>query len=397
MKKHDLEEVIEDRNEVINELIEEIKLQKDQRIERCKSYSLAEIFFLVLCAQINECESFRAYELYGKEKLDSILKRYLPYEDGAPSRSTIARVLGMFDPTELEKIFAGWVQKIVKQNIPSQAEGTELQVIAVDGKKHRGSQDSLCLVSAYDVTGGLTLAQQAVPEKSNEIAAIKPILSMLLLTSKHVVSVDAIGCQKEIATATRERGGHYFLAVKKNQLKLFEQIEEYFNSLRCRKTCASITRSNKGHGRIETRTCYVSQEIDWIEGKRDWKDLAAIVMIQSQRTIKGKTTIEKRYFITSSDADPATLLTASRAHWGIENTHHWVLDVVFHEDRILWDRTIAHNEAIIRRVALNLLRNYRNIRPRRSERSERISIKLLRKLLFIADREMIQLLNGATL
>jgi predicted transposase YbfD/YdcC len=174
-----------------------------------------------------------------------------------------------------------------------------------------------------------------------------------------------------------------------------EEVSDYFGSKDCLKNCAVAARADKGHGRIEKRTCYATSDIGWISRKADWKCLKSIVMIIAERTVKGKLTVEKRFFISSAKPDPLKLLCATRAHWGIENSLHWVLDVIFGEDdRIIWNQNIAQNESIIRRIALNLLKKYRLLMPTKSARSEKIALKTLRKVLPHDDEGMFKLLQA---
>ncbi len=387
------EDVLIERQEILEGLLAEIHCLEDVRIKRCKKFTLGEIFFLVLCAQICGYETFREYEMYGKLKI-SFLKRFLPYENGHPSRSTIARILALFKPKTLEELFMKWVRSIVEKETAQQPENSESAVLAIDGKTHCGAlSEKLHLVSAFDTKTGLILGEEKVNTKSNEITAI-PLLLDALEIKGHLVSIDAIGCQTTIAEKTRSNGAHYLLALKGNQGDLLKDVSDYFASKDCLKDCETVTRVDKGHGRTETRTCYTSENIDWINQKGRWKDLSGIIMVVAKRCIKGKETIEKRFYITSEKPNATRMLSATRAHWGIENSVHWVLDVIFGEDdRIIWNKNIAQNEAIIRRIALNLLKKYRLSIPRKSERSERIAIKTLRKIMPMNDDGMEQLLK----
>jgi predicted transposase YbfD/YdcC len=388
------ESVLIERREVVDGLIAEINLQKDKRVDRSKRFSFGEIFFLVLCSQVCGYETFREYEAYGKLKID-LLKKFLPYKKGSPSRSTIARVLAIFDPKKLDHLFLEWMQKITKNNEYHVAEKTQKNIV-LDGKTHRGAQDeNLHLVSAFDTNSGLILGEEKVAHKSNEITAIPALLDLIMIQG-HIVSIDAMGCQKSIAEKICSKGADYLLALKKNHANFYEEVETYFQDPDLLKTCNSAIRTDKGHGRVETRTCYVTQNIDWLTEKSSWKNLKSLVMVVSKRWISGKETIEQRFFITSLEADPVKILAATRAHWGIENSLHWVLDVIFGEDsRIIWDHNIAHNESIIRRLALNLLKQYRLTLPTKSAKSEKIAIKTLRKIMIIDDEKMLSLLNKA--
>jgi predicted transposase YbfD/YdcC len=386
------EDILIERQEAVDSLLTEINLLDDVRINRTKKFTLGEIFFLVLCAQICGYETFREYETYGRLKIN-LLRKFLPYKNGHPSRSTIARVLALFEPKIMEQLFIKWMQKVLKQE-DAKVSDNEQDVLAVDGKTHRGLQgETLHLVSAFDTRSGLVLGEEKVNDKSNEITAIPELLDALEITGQ-LVSIDAMGCQTKIAAKIRSKNADYLLALKGNQGTLLQNVADYFESKDCLKECKMVVRTDKGHGRIETRTCYTTDKIDWLENKADWEDLRGIVMIEAKRLIKGKETTENRFYITSAAPEPAKMLGATRAHWGIENSLHWVLDVIFGEDdRIIWNKNIAQNESIIRRIALNLLKKYRFVIPRKSERSERIAIKTLRKVVVVDDDSMEQLLR----
>jgi len=388
------EDILIEREEVLNSLLEEIGKQKDPRINRCKRFSLGEIFFLVLNAQICGYETFREYEAYGQLKL-SFLKRFLPYKKGSPSRSTIARVLAFFDPKHLEKLFIEWMKKIVSLEATKTLENDQ-GVVAIDGKTHCGArgEEKLHLVSAFDTNSGLILGEEKVQDKSNEITAI-PLLLDSLAVQGNLISIDAMGCQIAIAEKIISKGADYLLALKGNQGLLLEDVRDYFESKDCLKNCDVVTRVDKGHGRIEKRTCYTTNDINWIDKKSDWIGFKSIVMVIAERTINGKLTVEKRFYISSVKSDPVRLLLATRAHWGIENSLHWVLDVIFGEDnRIIWNQNIAQNESIIRRIALNLLKKYRLTMPTKSAKSEKIALKTLRKILSHDDEKMFKLLQA---
>ena len=285
------------------------------------------------------------------------------------------------------------MQKIVASGESNKPKNIQ-NVVAIDGKTHCGAQgEGLHLVSAFDTRSGLILGEERVENKSNEITAI-PLLLDLLIIKGNLVSIDAMGCQKAIAEKIISKNADYLLALKGNQNALLEEVRDYFGSKDCLKNCAVVTRMDKGHGRIEKRTCYATSDVSWISKISEWKKLKSIVMVIAERTIKGKKTVEKRFFISSATPDPIKLLCATRAHWGIENSLHWVLDVIFGEDnRILWNQNIAQNESIIRRIALNLLKKYRLIIPTKSERSEKIAIKTLRKIIQHDDEGMFKLLQ----
>lgn len=380
------QEVLFEREEVLKEIIGQIDLQ-DTRINRHKKYSLAEIFLLVLCAQICDYSTFREYEHYGKIKAD-FLKKILPYKEGMPSRSTIARILALFHPKILEQLFITWAEAIIPKNREEQ------RVLAVDGKTHRGARgDNIHLVNVYDTNNGLCLGQEKVDEKSNEITAIPELLEALSIKGQ-IVSIDAMGCQKKIAEKIVSKKADYFLALKGNHGDFFDDVKTYFNDSAVLKNCDFFETIDAGHGRIEKRRCYATSTIEWIKEKSAWLMLKSIVMIEATRYIGDKKSVEKRYFITSLTPNAQKALVVSRAHWGIENSLNWVLDVVFKEDnRIIWNKNIAQNEALIRRVGLNLAKRYQAIHPA-NKKHEKIAIKTLRKSLIGDDFGMFTLLKG---
>lgn len=379
-------EVLIGREEVLHEIIGAINLQ-DSRINRHKKFTLAEIFLLVLCAQICDYSTFREYEYYGEMKLN-FLRTFLPYVHGMPSRSTIARVLALFNPKETEKLFAEWAQAI----LPKDSE--EQRVLAIDGKTNRGARgDKVHLVNVYDTSNSLCLGQEMVAEKSNEITAI-PLLLEALSIAGQIVSTDAMGCQKNIAKTIVKNKADYFLALKANHGDLFDDIKTYFNDPQVLKNCDYFESVCGGHGRVEKRQCYSTSDIGWINGKREWEKLKSIVMIISTRFVGSKESIERRYFITSLEPNAQKNLAVSRAHWGIENNLNWVLDVIFKEDtRIIWNKNIAQNESTIRRIGLNLVKSYQSIHPA-NKKSEKIALKTLRKGLVADDAGMLRLLKG---
>lgn len=379
-------EVLFEREEVLKEIISQINVQ-DTRINRHKKFSLAEIFLLALCAQLCDYSTFREYEHYGKLKID-FLRTILPYEKGMPSRSTIARILALFDPKILEHLFANWAQAIIPKDSADQ------RVLAIDGKTSRGARgDKVHLVNVYDTDNGLCLGQEKVDEKSNEIAAIPELLEALSIEDQ-IVSIDAMGCQKIIAKKIIAKKADYFLALKGNHGDLFDDVKTYFNDQEILKKCDFFESIDAGHGRVEKRQCYATSSIAWISKKNEWQELKSIVMIVATRFIADRESVEKRYFITSLNPNAQKSLAVSRAHWGIENSLNWVLDVIFKEDaRIIWNKNIAQNEAIIRRVGLNLAKRYQSIHPA-NKKFEKIAIKTLRKSLIGDDSGMLTLLKG---
>lgn len=331
---------------------------KDPRIDRSKQHGMFEIIFLTLCGVISDCGGWIDIEDYGKTHL-TLLRKYLPYKNGVPSDDTLRRFFRAVDSEQLSKCFVSWIRSIVKQ------EHLNNTVIAIDGKTSRGSVDTahaaLHMVSAYATDLRLVLCQQKVYEKSNEITAIPSLLDTLDLRGA-IITIDAMGTQKAIAEKIQNGGGDYILALKKNQGNMYEEVETFF-TLEKKDNFKDVqvdifNTLEKGHGRIEKRTCTVADVGNYISKKRDWAGLKSIVCIESEREIKGKKTKETRYFITSLEMDAKKILGAVRRHWAIENSVHWVLDMTFGEDQSkIRKENAPANMAVIRHFALNFLNN----------------------------------------
>jgi predicted transposase YbfD/YdcC len=278
---------------------------------------------------------------------------FLPFANGIPTAQTLRKVFRLLDTQALQRGFAAWAASL-------RAEARE--VIAVDGKTLRGSKTSpdgrgaLHVVSAYATEAGLVLAQQAVDGKSNEITAIPELLDMLNLKGA-IVSIDAMGTQKEIARRIADKGADYVLALKGNQTSLREDAALFFADAVCATDCAVSAETDAGHGRIEERSCRAA-EARWLaERHPDWKGLRSLAAVTAKRIDKktGRESLETRYYITSLEPDPKTILAATRAHWGIE-IFHWTLDVTFDEDRCRTRKDASPlNFAVIRHAGYNLL------------------------------------------
>ena len=288
----------------------------------------------------------------------SWFEHYFPGHSNAPSRSTFQRVFQGIHPKHFETCFLAWTStlKVVKS-----ADSTQ---VAIDGKTVRNSgtehEHPLHLVSAFCTDHGLVLGQVATESKSNEIEAIPRLLEMLELKGT-TVTVDAMGCQTKIAEAICEQGADYVLALKKNHKSLYEDVAYFFHDIEqgVSDDIDVYEENDKGHGRIETRTCYVKNDAKWLDGHERWRNLSAIARVDSIRIKKGKTTTHTRYFLVSKRITAQNLLAIVRNHWRIENQHHWVIDVDFGEDKAcVRDKNQAHNIAIARRLAMNLIRAF---------------------------------------
>jgi predicted transposase YbfD/YdcC len=318
-------------------------------------HDLVELLVVAVNAVLVGADTFVEIELWANEKLDW-LRRYLKLEYGIPSHDTFGRLFGLIDPDEFETAFRQWVSGILPVLGPD-------AVVAIDGKTSRrsGKVDAtpLHLVSAFAAGAGLVLGQRATAEKSNEKTAIPQLLATLALEGC-IVTIDAMGTQANIAEAIREQGANYILSAKDNQPKLADSIRDFFSIFKANpaKTPHDFAETvEKDHGRIEVRRCFAFNQLDCLHNPEQWPDLASFVVIESERTIKGKTSIEQRLYISSLTPDAARIGAAIRSHWAVENRLHWCMDVVFADDQMR-ARTghAAHNLAVLKHITLNLIR-----------------------------------------
>src|ERR1035438_7165091 len=324
---------------------------RDPRIERNREHLLEEILLIAIAAVLSGAESWNDIADYGEDKREW-LKTFLTLPSGIPSHDTFNRVFAALDPEEMERGFVAWVSSIAKL--------TAGEVVAIDGKTLCGTREAgkkalVHMVSAWASTNNLVLAQRKVDEKSNEITAIPKLLDALELAGT-VVTIDAMGCQREIASRIIEKKADYVLAVKDNQGLLAEQVRDSFLLLDADAVSEEV---DCGHGRVERRNCSVVADLSLLERPFEWASLQALVRIECARYHKtsGKTEREISYYITSLKPDARRLNGAIRQHWVIENKLHWVLDVGFGEDL---DRKraghAAQNFSLLNRIALNLLK-----------------------------------------
>jgi len=331
---------------------------EDPRLERCRRHRLGDILFLAICAMIAGANDFVGMMKFGHAKYDW-LKKYLELPGGIPSHDTIGRVFALLDGDQFIQCFLDWVQTIHQV--------TDGEVIAIDGKTARASLDRatgrtpLHVVSAWSSANRVVLGEVMTAEKSNEITAIPKLLGLLELKGA-IVTIDALGCQKEIAAKVRERGADYVLAVKGNQEHLEDDVVAYFAAVdegrhRPEQRSQATVRS-KGHGRVETRWYDAAPVPESLRHLEDWKDLKSICRVTRVWTERGEEKSEVRYFISSLPAHVKQLATAILGHWGVENGLHWVLDMYFDEDRSR-ARTehAAANLAVLRRWCVTLLRH----------------------------------------
>jgi len=335
---------------------EHFKNLNDPRVERTRKHPLINIVFIAVCGVLSGANSFAAIEEFGLDRR-TWFARFLDLTNGVPSDDTFARVLARLDPGAFERCLLSWIRAV--------QEVTENRLIAIDGKTLRGSYDrrdgkaAIHMVSAWATENKLSLGQVVVDEKSNEITAI-PELLRLLDVSGALVTIDAMGCQKEIADLIREGKGDYVLAVKQNQPTLYEQVEEAVGA-GLEQDASDLDEHQTvevGHGRQETRTYVVFPAPETVDPDGAWRDLSAVGMAITESTdAQGRCRLEVRYYILSALLSAARFAGAVRGHWSIENNLHWQLDVSFREDqcRVRTDNAPA-NLSVIRRFALGLLK-----------------------------------------
>ncbi len=336
----------------------------DPRTEYLIEHQLLDIIAITICAVICGAESWGEIEEYGYSK-QQWLQKFLALPNGIPSRDTIRRLFAQLDPEQLQSCFLSWIKTI--------AQLTEGEIIAIDGKTLRHSYDrgknkgAIHMVSAWASENSLVLGQVKVKEKSNEITAIPQLLKFLEIQGC-IVTIDAMGTQKEIANLIIEQGGDYILSLKGNQGNIHQDVEQLFNWGH-KTNFENIPHEayqtiNKGHGRIEIRRHWLLSSVEHLIDAHLWSGLKRVGMIESERKIEGKPpTIERRYYLLSLDGGVERFAQAVRSHWCIENRLHWCLDVAFNEDDSRIRSGYApENMSLIRHIALNLLSKETSVR-----------------------------------
>jgi predicted transposase YbfD/YdcC len=345
---------------------------EDPRDVRRILHPLPEVLLLVVCGTIADCDDYEDIAAWGVAHL-GFLRRHLPYENGVPGERWLTILMNRINPALFAAAFAGWV----RESWPDKAD-----LVAIDGKTSRRSHDRsqgaapLHLVSAFATTARLVLAQEAVPDKANELAAIPPLLERLGAKDGlegALISIDAIATNADIAKAITDQKADYLLAVKANQPTLRAEVEAAFAEAGDRiETHADL---DKGHGRIEERRAAVLREVDWLDGTRRFPGelrlpgAACLIQAETRVETKGASRTETRYFLSSRALTAAQAAVAVREHWAIENRLHWVLDVTFADDQSrLRKGHGARNMATVRHFALNLLRTAKDRHSIKSRR-----------------------------
>jgi predicted transposase YbfD/YdcC len=338
-------------------ILEHFSTLSDPRIVLKTRHKLIDIVVMTLCAVISGCDDWVEIAAYTKAK-EEWFKTFLELPGGIPSHDTFGRVFWLINPDEFGSCFIRWIHEVFAPSGPD--------IIAIDGKTSRRSHDrtngksAIHMVNAWAVQNRVILGQVKTEDKSNEIKAIPELLKVLDLKDC-VVTIDAMGCQKEIVKQIVDQGGDYVLSLKGNQGTLHKEVELLFNKAEedgykdlPHDTYTSV---DGGHGRVETRRYTIVSDVEWYEEKSKWKKLASFGKVESERDMGDHITNETRYYISSLNNGAERFAQAARGHWGVENSLHWCLDIAFREDdcRVRKGHA-ATNLAIMRRFALSLIK-----------------------------------------
>jgi predicted transposase YbfD/YdcC len=344
-------------------LLEHFKGLPDPRVNRTKEHELLDVLTIAVCTLLCAGESFNDMEDFGKAK-EEWFRTFLNLKNGIPSHDTFNRVFAALDPQAFGECFMAWTQSL--------RAAVAQEIVALDGKALRraldADQNSKVIVSAWAHSNGLVLGQLKVDAKSNEITALPKLLRALEL-SGCIVTVDALGTQKQIAREIKEADADYVMALKGNHEVVHDEVKTFLDAAVAERAAkpvrpvqaaaplATLQTVEKEHGRMETRRYYQSAALDWFADREHWEGLQTVGMVEAIREVGGKRTVERRYYLSSLPLGVATFARAVRGHWAVENSLHWVLDVQMGEDDSR-ARTgyAAENLATLRRLALNLLK-----------------------------------------
>jgi predicted transposase YbfD/YdcC len=334
-------------------LMNAMTLVPDPRVDRRKLHCLSDLLTIAICALLCGADSFEDMEVFGEAKQDWF-KTFLDLPHGIPSHDTFNRVFAALDPQAFLDCFMRWTQSL--------RGAVEQEIVALDGKAlrraiNRGECPKV-VVSAWAVENGLALGQLKVTDKSNEITAVPKLLRALELAGC-IVTLDAMGCQKEIAREIKEADADYVLALKGNHGQAHAEIKSYLDEAIVRQAPELVYKETveKGHGRLEIRRYWQSGVVGWFAERHLWEGLQSVGVVEAVREKSGERTVERRYYLSSLPVEVERFARAVRSHWAIENQLHWVLDVDFGEDQSrARSGHAAENLAILRRWALNLVK-----------------------------------------
>ena len=363
---------------------------KDPRIERSKEHLLKDLIAIAILAVISGADGWVAIEAYGKAKYEW-LKSFLELPNGIPSHDTFSRVFARIEPQQFQECFLSWVNSIVGE--------LKLEVIAIDGKTMKQSYDrndqqkALHIVTAWSSSHQLILGQKKVHKKSNELTAIPELIEMLEIAGS-IITIDAMGCQKDITSLIIKKKGDYILALKGNQKLLHKAVKEWFEVAQETDFLGQkynyYEQVEAGHHRVEKRQVWTVDvsELPPLHNQELWSGLKTVVMIVSERRLWNKTTTDARFYLSSLSSNAEKIAGAIRSHWGIENSLHWTLDVTFCEDKSrIRKKNSPENFALLRRLAINLLKQ---------EKTFKQSLKMKRYRAAMDNNYLVQILNSAS-
>ena len=323
-----------------------------------KRHCLIDIITISICAVISGAQTYEQIEEFGKDHY-SWLDEFLELPHGIPSHDTFGRVYSMIDPRKFQNSFIKWIGAV--------SQLFDDDIVAIDGKTLRRSHDNasnkkaIHMVSAWATAQNIVLGQYKTEEKSNEITAI-PILIKMLDISGTIVTIDAMGCQKKIASLIIKKDADYVLSLKENHPEMYRNTKSYLDDLIQSGELGGDYKYHETfdgeHGRIETRRYWITSDINFLQGKENWKGIASIGRVERTREVGDEISVEMHYYIASIEDDAKLFAKAVRNHWGIENGLHWTLDMAFREDECRIRKGNApENFAVLRHIAINLLKN----------------------------------------
>ena len=361
----------------MEELLEWMEYIEDVRQAKKVRHKLKDILVIVLFATLADADDWMEIAMFA-EAYQDYLRKYIELKNGIPSHDTINRVMGLVSPDILQQLYARW------QELLNRDEGEALKkIICIDGKTMRSNKRKegkpSHIVSAWSKEDGSCLGQKAVSEKSNEIRAIPELLDKIQIKGQ-IITIDAMGTQKSIAEKIRNKRADYVLALKRNHVGLYEEVELYFSERETlegiRKKGNYVSTTEKAHGQIEKREYYQTDEIGWLAQKKEWKGIKSLGMEEKTlRDEKGERK-EYRYYISSLAPDIETFKRAVRGHWSV-GSMHWHLDVTFREDgNTTLDKQAAQNQNIIRKWSLSILKMIEIMKPGLSLKKRRFAISL---------------------